>query len=324
MIRRAMRLLVTLALLWAPCAAYAQPPAKIPRLGVLAPGPPGEQRALDAFRQGLRDLGYVEGQTIRLESRYADWQPDRLPALAAELVRLHPDVIYTWSTPGVLAAQQATTMIPIVVVLAGVVDQGIVASLARPGGNMTGVTAFPEIYGKLLELLKAAAPHIARVAMLVNRANPGLDRYPAILTTEARALGVELHGMEVRAPGEFDGAFAALAEGRADALLVPSDVMFGAHRQRIAALAATHRLPSIARGVGFAEAGALMQYGEDTREMHRRSATHVHKILQGAKPGELPVERPMQFELVINLKTAQALGLTIPPSLLFQATEVIR
>jgi putative tryptophan/tyrosine transport system substrate-binding protein len=324
MMRRSIGLLVTLALaiLWVPCAATAQPPATISRIGVLAPGQPEGDRAIPAFRQGLRDLGYVEGQSIRLESRYADWQLDRLPALAAELVRLNPDVIYASATPGGLAAQQASTTIPIVVVGTALVERGVVASLERPGGNMTGITLRAELYGKQLELLKETAPHIVRVAMLVNPANQG----PAVPlpSAEARALGVQLHLIEVRAPGEFDGAFAAIAEARADALLVPSDALFGGHRHRIAELAATHRLPSIARSAGFAEAGGLIQYGEDSRELHRRAATYVDKILKGAKPADLPVEQHMKFEFVINLKTAQALGLTIPPSLLFQADEIIR
>jgi putative tryptophan/tyrosine transport system substrate-binding protein len=239
------------------------------------------------------------------------------------LVQLNPDVIFTSTAAGGLAAKQATTTVPIVVVAGGLVEQGVVVSLERPGGNMTGITLF-EIYGKLLELLKETAPHIARVAIMANPANPGADRYPAIFAAEARALGVQLHRMEVRAPGEFDGAFAAIAEGRADALVVPSDAMFSTYRQRIVELAATHRLPSISRSAGFAEAGGLMQYGEDTREMHRRAATHVHKILKGAKPSDLSGERPVKFELVINFKTTQALGITIPPALLFQADEVIQ
>jgi putative ABC transport system substrate-binding protein len=206
------------------------------------------------------------------------------------------------------------------VVGTALVERGVVASLERPGGNMTGITLRAELYGKQLELLKEAAPHIVHVAMLVSPANANLP----LPSAEARALGVQLHRIEVRAPGEFDGAFAAIAEARADALLVPSDALFGIHRHRIAALAAMHRLPSIARSAGFAEAGGLIQYGEDSRELHRRAATYVDKILKGAKPGDLPVEQHMKFEFVINLKTAEALGLTIPPTLLFQATEVIR
>jgi putative tryptophan/tyrosine transport system substrate-binding protein len=324
--RRTVGVIVTLTLgiLAAPVISTAQPPATIPRIGVLSPAPPGPRLDLDAFRQGLRELGYVEGQTILLEYRYADWQLDRLPALAAELVQRNPDVIYTFTTAGGLAAKQVTTTVPIVVSAGGLVEQGIVASLARPGGTMTGVTLTAELYAKQLELLKEAAPHIARVAILLNPANPGSELYPASLAAEARALGVQLHRMEVRVPGEFEGAFAAIAEGRVDALVAMSDPMFGAHRQRIVELAATHRLPSISRSPGFAEAGGLMQYGEDIPEMHRRAATHVHKILQGAKPAELPVERALKFKLVLNLKTAKALGITMPPSLLLLADEVIQ
>jgi len=251
---------------------------------VLSPAPPAHRGDLDAFRQGLRDLGYVEEQNLLLEYRYANLQLDRLPTLAVEWVQLNPDIIFISTTAGGLAAQQAATTVPIVVVAGGFVEQGVVTGLKRPGGNITGMTLFTaEMHGKQLELLKEAAPHITRVAMLLNPANPGADRYPASLAAEARALGVQLHRMEVRAPGEFDGAFAAIAEGRADALLVTSDAMFGTHRQRIVELAATHRLPSISRSPGFAEAGGLMQYGEDIRELHRRAATHVHKILKGAK-----------------------------------------
>jgi putative ABC transport system substrate-binding protein len=320
-------LILAFGVLVAPRATAAQQPAKLPRIGVLSPAssPPAPDPTLDAFRQGLRDLGYVEGQTILLEYRHADWQFDRLPALAAELVQLNPDVIFTFTTPGVLAAKQATTTVPIVVSAGGLVEQGIVANLERPGGNITGTTLFSaEFYGKQLELLKEAAPHIARVAILVNAANPGSDRYPAILTAEAHALGVQLHRMEVCAPGEFDGAFAAITEGHADALLVTTDAMLSTHRQRIVELAAMHRLPSIARSPGFAEAGGLMQYGDDPVALARVAATHVDKILKGAKPGELPVERAMKFKLVINLKTAKALGITIPPHLLVLADEVIQ
>jgi putative tryptophan/tyrosine transport system substrate-binding protein len=327
MTRRTLGLLVILGLLVAPLAAKAQPPTHVHRIGLLIPSSfSAAASRIEAFRHGLRDLGYVEGQTILLEYRYADEQLDRLPALAAELVQLNPDVIFTFTTPGLLAAKQATTTVPIVGIGGDLVEQGIVASLDQPGGNITGTILFgAEMYGKHLELLKEAAPHIARVAILVNPANPVLDRYSANLAAEARVLGVQLHRIEARAPGEFEGAFAAIAEGHADALVVPSDVMFEAqHQQRIVELAATHRLPSISRSPGFAEAGGLMQYGEDIPEMFRRAATYVHKILKGAKAGELPMERAMKFKLVLNLKTAQVLGLTIPPSLLFQANEVIR
>src|SRR5712691_534878 len=317
---------LSLSLLTPPLTSQAQPAAHVPRLGLLIPSSfSAAASRIEAFRHRLRDLGYVEGQTILLEYRYAD-ELDRLPALAAELVQLNPDVIFTFTTPGVLAAKQATTTVPIVGSGGGLVEQGIVASLDQPGGNMTGTTLFSaEIYAKHLELLKEAAPHMARVAILVNPANPGLVRYPASLAAEARVLGVQLHRIEARAPGEFAGAFAAIAEGHADALVVTGDVMFEAqHQQRIVELAATHRLPSISRSPGFAEAGGLMQYGEDIPEMFRRAAIYVHKILKGAKAGELPMERAMKFKLVLNLKTAKALGITMPPSLLLLADEVIR
>jgi putative tryptophan/tyrosine transport system substrate-binding protein len=323
----AVGLIVTLALAMfvAPLAAGAQQTGKIPRIGVLSPSSP-PYPSLDAFRQGLRDLGYVEGQNILLEYRYADWQFDRLPTLAAELVQLKPDVIFTFTTAGALAAKQATTTIPIVVGQArDMVARGIVASLARPGGNITGTTSFGiEIEGKRLALLKEAVPQIARVAILVNPGTQGTIDYPGSLAAEARALGVQLHSVEARVPDAFAGAFAAMAERQAEALLVTDSAMFQAYHHRIVEFAATYRLPTISRIQGFAEAGGLMQYGEDTSALAHRAATHVHKILQGATPADLPVEQPTKFELLLNLKTAKALGLTIPPTLLFQADKVIR
>jgi ABC-type uncharacterized transport system substrate-binding protein len=316
--------ILALGIFTAPVISTAPEPATIPRLGVLSPASPSNL-ALDAFQQGLRDLGYVEGQNILLEYRHADEQLDRLPALAAELVQLKPDVIFTYATPGARAAKQATTTIPIVVTASGLVGQGIVASLEQPGGNITGIShpEGREISAKQLELLKEAAPHIARVAIVVNPAT-GSARDPALLAEAARALGVQLLPLEIRTPGEVDGAFAGIVEGRADALLVTTDVTLTPHRSRILELAATHRLPSISRGSRFAEAGGLMQYGENRLEGYRHAATYVDKILKGAKPGDLPVEQPTTFELVINLKTAEALGLAIPTALLVRATEVIR
>jgi putative ABC transport system substrate-binding protein len=226
----------------------------------------------------------------------------------------------------VLAAKQATATIPIVVGAAGdLVAQGLVASLAQPGGNITGMTLFgPELDGKRLERLKAAVPQITYVAVLVNPANPASARRLEDLAVEAQTLGVQLHRVEARDPSEFEGAFAAITASRADARLVANDAVFHAHRRRLVALAATHRLPAISGIPGFAEAGGLIQYGNNPLAMVRRAATHVVKILKGAKPDELPVERPMQFELVINLKTAKELGLTIPPTVLFQADEVMK
>jgi putative ABC transport system substrate-binding protein len=314
-----------LGMLAAPLAAKAQPARKIPRIGVLSPASPPHP-SIDAFRQGLRDLGYVEGQTVLLEYRYAAWQLDRLPALAAELVQLTPDVIFTYTTNGALAAKQATTTIPIVVGSAGdMVARGIVESLARPGGNITGTTTFgSDLEGKRLELLKEVVPQMTRVACLGNPVSPAWPAYFGSLAADAQALGVQLLRVDARTPSEFERAFAAMAEGRADALLVTDNALFHEYRQRIAELAATHRLPTMSRIRGFAEAGGLMQYGDDPIALARVAATHVDKILKGAKPGEVPIERPMKFELVLNLKTAKALGLTMPPTLLVQADEVIQ
>jgi ABC-type uncharacterized transport system substrate-binding protein len=324
---KAIALISTLALslLVAPLAIKAQPARKIPRIGVLSPASPPHP-SIDAFRQGLRDLGYVEGQTILLEYRYAAWQLDQLPTLAAELVQLTPDVVFIYTTIGALAAKQATTTIPIVVGSASdMVARGIVESLARPGGNITGTTTFgSDLEGKRLELLKEVVPQMTRVAFLGNPGSPAWPAHFGSLAADAQALGVQLLRVNARAPSEFEGAFAAMAAGRADALLVTDNVLFHEYRQQIVELAAMHRLPAISRIQGFAEAGGLLQYGDDPIELARVAATHVDRILKGAKPGELPVERPIKFELVINLKTAQTLGLTIPPTLLFQADEVIR
>ncbi len=320
--------LLALAALLALRTAAAQQPAKLPRIGVLSPAspPPAPAPALDAFRQGLRELGYVEGQNILLEYRHADWQFDRLPALAAELVQRTPDVLFTYTTNGALAAKQATTTIPIVVGSAGdMVGRGLVASLARPGGNITGTTTLgPEMDGKRLELLQEAVPQMARVAFLGNPANPTWPPQFERLATETQALGVQLLRVDAGAPSEFEDAFAAMVEGRADALLVTDEAMFHAHRQRLVELALKHRLPAISRIRGFAQAGGLIQYGDDPIALARVAATHVDKILKGAKPGELPVERPLKFELVLNFKTAQALGMTFPPTLLIRADEVIK
>jgi putative ABC transport system substrate-binding protein len=321
---------LTLSLLVMSLTATAQPVGKLPRIGVLSPEPPptatAPSVALDAFRQSLRALGYVEEQTILLEYRYAAWQLDRLPALAADLVRSMPDVLFTYSTPGVQAAKQTTTTIPIVVGAAGdLVAQDMVTSQARPSGNITGMTFFGrEIEGKCLALLKEAVPQSIQVAVLVNPAHPAFARRVADLAAEAQALGVQLHQVEARDPGEFEDAFAAMTANRAEALLVVNDAMFHAHRHRIVALALAHRLPTISQASGFAEAGGLLQYGVDLPAMFRRAATYVDKLLKGATPADLPVERSDKFELIINLKTAQALGLTFPPHLLVLAEKVIQ
>ena len=318
---------LTLSLLVAPLAAEAQPPTHVHRIGVLAGGTTsGRDPYVEAFLEGMRALGYVEGQHLVLEYRGAEGQYERLPALAAELVRLQVDVLLVVITPAALAAKHATTTIPIV--MAGVGDpvgSGLVASLARPGGNVTGLAALsPELAGKQLEFLKEGLPTVSRVAVLWNPANPVHARQVRAAEVAAQALGVQLHRVEARGPEAFDGAFAAMTRVHAGALLVLGEPMFSQHRSRLAELAAINRLPAIYRIREHVEAGGLMSYGPSLPDTWRRAVTYVDKILKGAKPADLPVEQPMKFQLVINLKTAQALGLTIPPTLLFQADEVLR
>jgi putative ABC transport system substrate-binding protein len=283
---------------------------------------------LEAFRQGLRELGYVEGQNLVMESRYAEGSAERLPDLAAELVQLKVDVIVAGGGAGIRAAQRATQTIPIVMAVTGdAVREGFVASLAHPGGNITGLSWLgDELPGKRLELLKETVPQSARVAVLANPANPaGYETAIRSLTVAARALGLHLHVAEVRSADALETAFAALTREGADALIVQEEPLLIDHlRGRIAALAVTHRLPAMSYWKSAVEAGGLMSYGPSMLDMQRRAATYVDKILQGAKPGDLPVEQPTKFELVINLKTAEALGITIPPRILFQADEVIQ
>jgi putative tryptophan/tyrosine transport system substrate-binding protein len=333
MTRRLIGLLVTLvlSLLCPPLAAAAQQSGHIPLVGVLRPGGPPDpanpKDPINAFRQGLRDLGYVEGHTIRLAYRYADGQGDRLPALAAELVSLQPDVLVTNATLGARAAQQATTTIPIVVAFAtDLVEAGLVASLARPGGNLTGQHGRDlEVMDKLLELLKEAVPTMTSVAVLTNLTwNPFTPGFTSALDAAAPALGVRLQHVDASDPEAFDAAFATIATSGAEALLIQNSFVFSVHRQRLLDVARAHRLPTVCNGRLYAEAGCLITYSPNALELYRRAAVFVDKILKGAKPGDLPVERPDKFELVINLKTAQALGLTIPPALLFRADEVLR
>jgi putative ABC transport system substrate-binding protein len=320
--------IVTLALiiLMAPLAAAAQQTRTVPRLGYLenqSASDADASRFLEAFRQGLRELGYVEGQSLALEYRLAEGKLERLPDLAAELVRLKVDVIVTWG-PGIHAAKRATTTLPIV--MASTMDAvggGLVASLARPGGNITGLTVQdPGLHAKTLELLKETLPQLSRVALLWEATGAGIGRRE--LEDAARSLGVQLQTLEVRSPEELPRAFQKAVEGRAEALHVAETAMLGAHLPQIADLAVKSRLPAIGQLRPSAEAGLLMSYGPDVVYLFRRAAMYVDKILKGAKPADLPVERPMKFELVINLKTAKALGITIPSTLLFQADEVIR
>ena len=320
---------LTLSLLAAPLAADAQQAGKVPRIGFLGVTSPSDRPShLDAFRQRLRELGWVEGQNIVIDYRYAEGRVDRLPDLAAELVRLKVDLIVASAgTQAATAAKNATETIPIVMIyVRDPVGTGLIASLARPGENVTGVSgsAGLELFAKQLELLKETVPKIRRVAILSNPANAYHPLANREVTVAARSLGVQLQLLEARGPTEFDGAFAAMATERVEALLVVSDAIFNSHRTRLADLAARSRLPAAYGVRESVEAGGLMSYGPSILDSYRQAATYVDKILKGAKPADLPVEQPMKFELVLNLKTAEALGLTIPPLILFQADEVIR
>ncbi len=316
----------------APLAASAQQAAKVPRIGYLVTGSPEspETRAvLAAFRQGLREHGYVEGQNIVIEYRAAEGKMERLPDLAAELAALKVDLIVAPNTPAARAARQATTTIPIVApVMGDPIGDGLVASLARPGGNITGLTFLgPELVPKRLQVFKEALPKVSRVAALWHPGAFGERTNQEMLKgTEAaaRTLGVHLQFAEVGGADDFDRAFSTMTRERADALIVfPGPMLFN-ERKRIVGLAAKHRLPSMFSAREFVELGGLISYGASIADLIRRAATHVDKILKGAKPGDLPVEQPTKFELVINLKTAKALGLTIPKSLLQRADEVIQ
>jgi putative ABC transport system substrate-binding protein len=322
--------MVTLALglLASPLPTSAQPAGKVYRIGVLYSGSAASGAAsgnMEAFRQGLRALGYVEGQNISLAWRYAEGQVEHLAALAAELVGLSVDILVAaGGTPVALAAQQATTTIPIVMTNVGApVETGLVASLARPGGNITGLSSMsPEITGKRLELLKEVVPALARVAVLWNPANPSAALQFQELQAAAQALQLQVQALEVYGPDEFEHAFST-AQG-VGAVIVLGDPEFTRYRTRITALAQRSRLPGMYVFREFVEAGGLMSYGVSLSDLWRRAAIYVDKILQGATPAVLPVEQPTKFELVLNLKTAKALGITMPPSLLLLANEVIQ
>jgi putative ABC transport system substrate-binding protein len=282
---------------------------------------------LEAFRQGLRDLGYVEGQNLVIEDRYAEESLERLPDLVAELVRLKVDVIVAGGAHAIRAAQHATHTIPIV--MAGTADpvaQGFIASLAHPGGNITGLSDLgSELPGKQLEILQEMVPQSTRVAVLANPASPYYASWMNNLTVAAQVLGLQLRVVELRHVDTLDTTFAAMTQAGADALIVlPDSTLIDSLGGRIADLAATHRLPAMYAWRRHVDAGGLMSYGPSPLDTQRRAATYVDKILKGAKPADLPVEQSTKFELIINLKTAQALGLTVPPSILFQADEVIR
>ncbi len=310
--------------------AEAQQPTKVPRIGYLSSQEPArESTRFEAIRLALREVGYVEGQNIVIESRYAEGKRDRYSELAAELVRLKVDIIVVvGGAMTVRAAKNATKTIPIVMTGAGrdPVEAGLVESLARPGGNVTGLTNLgTELGGKRLELLKEAVPKVARVAVLYEPASPaGVRELKEVLPVAARALGLTLRSWEVRGADGFDRVFAALNKQRPDGLYVPEGALMRANGKRIAGFALKSRLPSMYTIREAVDAGGLMSYGADLADSYRRVAIYVDKILKGAKPGDLPVEQPTKFELVINLKTAKAIGVTIPQSVLYRADKVIR
>jgi len=319
---------LALSLFAAPLAAEGQNRAgKVSRIGFLFHGAPGPSAEVDAFRQGLRELGYIEGQNVTIDYRFASGQIERLPELATELARLKVDVIVTPNTPAALAAKQATSTIPIVfAVVADPVGAGLMANFARPGGNITGLSSISvQLGGKRLELLKEVAPKASRLAVLYNPSDRSNVLILKELQESAPALGLTVHSLEVRAPGEFEGAFAAMTRERAHALFVAPGVLTLEQRNRKALvdLATKSRIPAMWGHRQFVEAGGLMSYAVNFYDQLRRAAIYVDKILKGAKPGDLPVEQPTRYELVINLTAAKALGLRIPQSLLGRADQVI-
>ncbi len=306
----------------------AQAADNMARIGWLNPGSPASHGALyAAFKEGLRERGYIEGRNIVIEQRWADSKLERLPMLVNDLVQLNVDVIVTASTPATHAVKAATKTIPVVTAVTGEdpVAAGFAASLAHPGGNITGLSTLAEdLAPKTLELLRAAVPKMTRIAVLVNPANPWCDTYWSDMQSAARILGLTLTRVNIRTPGEIESAFRTLTQSRLGALVVFADPMFVGQRTKLVELAAKNRLLALYPFREFVQVGGLMSYGASLQDNYRRAATYVDKILKGARPGDLPVEQPTKFELVINLKTAQTLGLTVPPELLIRADEVIR
>jgi putative tryptophan/tyrosine transport system substrate-binding protein len=321
----AIGLLITLALslLVAPLSSDTHAVAKVVQIGILANEP---SPAIEALRSALHALGYIEGQNMVFVSRWAQGRPEQFPALAAEIVRLQVDVIVTWATPATQAAKDATSTIPIVMGATGApVEAGLVASLAQPGGNITGLTSIAaDLEEKRLAFFKEAAPAVTRVALLWNPSNAFSVLTLKRTQAAAQALGVHLHPVEVQSANDFEHAFAAITREYAEALIVHPDPLILYHRTQIADFTTKSRLPSMHGYRDHVEAGGLMAYTPDYSDLFRRAAVYVDKILKGAKPGDLPVEQAMKFILIINLNTAKALGLTLPPTLLFQADEVIR
>jgi putative ABC transport system substrate-binding protein len=319
--------LATLALLAAPLAAGAQQAGKVSRVGVLASSTEANfEPSVKVFREALQAAGWVEGRNLTVEVRYPGQQYARLPELAAELVRLNVDVLVTLGTPATLAAKRATSTIPIVMEsLSDVVSTGLVPNLARPGGNITGVSGFaPELSGKRLELIREIFPRADRIAVLANRTNP--VAVPILRATEAAAaqIGIKLRVLDVRQPGELRAAFDTMRRDHTEAFVLVADPLLFSETRLITELAARDRLPAVYETRLFPEAGGLLSYGPLPHERFQRMAVYVDRILKGVKPADLPVEQPTKFELVINLKTAKALGLTIPPAVLARADEVIQ
>jgi putative tryptophan/tyrosine transport system substrate-binding protein len=318
---------VVVALMMCGARAAAQQPARIPRIGILIPTSESNLSArVETFRQGLRELGYVEGKNIFIEYRYADGKLERLPDLADELVRLKVDVIVTPGGSAILAAKKASATIPMVFAAApDPVGSGLVSSLARPGGNITGLSMMaPDLDGKRLELLKEAFPKVARVAVLRDRSGARGNLALTEMAGAAKALGLKLLSLEVRSLDDFEGAFARAKKERAQALITTTGGLINTQQRQVLDFAAKNRLPAIYHYSEFVEAGGLMSYGPDNTDLWRRAATYVDKILKGAKPADLPVEQPKKFELVINLKAATQIGLTIPNRLLERANRVIQ
>jgi putative ABC transport system substrate-binding protein len=330
--RRPLGTLATFALavaLLSPLAAEAQQVRKVHRVGIMFNECPTPQSMLpslpDAFFQGLRDVGLVDGQNVALEIRCAEGRTERFSTFAAELVNLRVDVLVAVSTPGASAAKRATDTIPIVMLsVSDPVGSKLVDSLARPGGNATGLSILaPELSAKRLDLLKQALPRLSRVMVLWNSANDGMRLRFRETELAAQTLGVALQSVSVRSPDDFDAAFAAMTRDRPESLLVLADTVTTANRRRAVEFAARSRIPAIYETRLFVESGGLMSYGVNMREHYRRAAVYVDRILKGVKPGDLPIEQPTNFELVINMKTAKAIGFTIPPSLLLRANQVI-
>jgi putative tryptophan/tyrosine transport system substrate-binding protein len=319
-------LLVSLAF-WSIPYAEAQQPTKVPRIGYLGGTSPSANAArIEAFRQGLRELGYVEGKNMIIEWRHAEAKLDRLPALAAELVRLKVDILVTGGPPATRAAKEATVTIPLVMAFDDdPIGNGFAASLARPGGNITGLSSLaPELSGKQLELLKEILPKLSRVAVLGSSTRPGTAQTLKETELAAGVFGVKVLYLDLISPKDIETGFREAREGRADAMLILSSPIFSSQRTQLVDLAAKSRIPATYSTTEFVEDGGLMSYGVNTTELYRRAGAYVDKILKGTKPADLPVEQPKKFEFIINLKAAKQIGLTIPPNVLARADRVIR